>query len=116
MLEATREFADEARPIFVYFHTTWCGYCRQFESALLSAPEVRDYVDSIVAVRIDMEKGPVEAQLARRYGVRGTPALFVHSSESKTVSRVQRIDVVDGKPVLKSPAAFVDVLKQAGAR
>ena len=116
MLAATKAYDAEAKPIFVYFHTTWCGYCRQFERELLSVPEVSDYMGSILAVRIDMEKGPSEMALARRYGVRGTPALFVHSAESKTVSRVERIELVNGRPRLKSAGAFIDAIKQAGAR
>lgn len=116
MYEASRLYDERAQPIFVYFYTDWCGYCRQFERELLSSSQVDEYLDDIVAVRINPESGPVEAAIGQRYRVNGFPALFVHSSESKTISRVERMEIIDGRPSLKSPGAFIDVLKQAGAR
>ncbi|HVS12490.1 MAG TPA: thioredoxin family protein [Thermoanaerobaculia bacterium] len=116
MLEAARRFEQEARPMFVYFYTDWCPYCRQFERDLLSADLVEDYIDGIVAVRVNPENGPAEAEISRRYGVQGFPMLFMLSPGSKTWSRVERIELKDGRPVLKQPGAFVDTLKQASAR
>ena len=115
MLEAAKEYEKGEKPIFVYFYTDWCGYCRQFERELLSSDEVSDYMSSILAVRVNPESGRGEAELGRRYGVNSFPALFVHSSESKTITRVQRMELVDGRPKLLSPGAFIDVVKQAGA-
>jgi thiol:disulfide interchange protein len=116
MAEAARLFEQEARPIFVYFYTDWCPYCRQFERELLSHDLVEDYVDGIVAVRVNPENGPSEAEISRRYGVQGFPMLFMLSPESKSWSRVERMEMKDGRPVLKQPGAFVDALKQASAR
>ncbi len=115
MLEAAQEYEKGEKPIFVYFYTDWCGYCRQFERELLGSDEVADYMSSILAVRVNPESGRGEAELGRRYGVSSFPALFVHSSESKTITRVQRMEMVDGRPKLLSPDAFIDMIKQAGA-
>jgi thiol:disulfide interchange protein len=116
MVEAARLFEEEARPIFVYFYTDWCPYCRQFERELLSTEAVEDYIDGIVAVRINPENGPTEAEMSRRYGVQGFPMLFMLSAESGSWSMVERVELRDGRPVLKQPGAFVDTLKQASAR
>lgn len=116
MIEAARLYQEEARPIFVYFYTDWCPYCRQFERELLSSEQVEDYIEGIVAVRINAEKGPAEAEISRRYGVRGFPALYMLSSESGSWTMVERIEIEDGRPKLKAPGAFVDTLKQASAR
>ncbi len=116
MLAAAQEFDSKPRPILVYFYTDWCGYCRQFERELLSTRDVGDYLDGILAVRINPESGPENAALGRRYGVRGYPGLFVHSAESRSISQIDRVDVVDGRPVMKTPSAFIDTVKQAGAR
>lgn len=107
---------EQRKPLLLYFYTDWCGYCRQFERELLTQTELRDYLASIVAVRINPESGPAEAAMAHRYGVRSFPSLFVHSGESKAVSRVDRVELVRGRPVLMAPAKFIDVIKTAGAR
>jgi thiol-disulfide isomerase/thioredoxin len=116
MIEAARRFEQEPAPIFVYFYTDWCPYCRQLERELLSSELVADFLEGVVAVRINAEGGPAEQEIARRYGVRGYPALFMLSSESRTWSVVERMELEDGRPKLKEPGAFVDTLKQASAR
>jgi thiol:disulfide interchange protein len=116
LTEALRRSEAERKPLLLYFYTDWCGYCRQFERELLTEPELADYLKSIVAVRVNPEAGPAEAVLARRYGVHSFPTLFVHSGESPVVSQIDRVRVVDGRPVLMSPGLFIDVVKTAGAR
>jgi thiol:disulfide interchange protein len=114
--EALRRGEEQRKPVLVYFYTDWCGYCRQFEQQLLSEPELDEYLDSIVTVRVNPEAGPDEAAVARRYGVQSFPSLFVHSGESPVVSQVDRVRIVDRRPVLMTPAQFIDVIKTAGAR
>lgn len=116
LTEGIRRGAAEHKPVLLYFYTDWCGYCRQFERELLSDPELQDYLDSIVAVRVNPEAGQAEALLGRRYGVNSFPALFVHSGESPVISKIERMHIVDGRPVLMSAARFIDVIKTAGAR
>lgn len=118
MVEASRLFKEESKPIFVYFYADWCGYCRQFERELLSTEPVEDYFDGgdVVAVRINGERGPAEIEISRRYGVRGYPALFMLNGESGRWTMVDRMVLEDGQPVLKEPGAFVDTLKQASAQ
>lgn len=114
--EALRVASEQSKPLFLYFYTDWCPYCRQFESGLLSTPELDDYVDGIVAVRVNPESGPDEAMLARRYRVYGYPTLYVLNPESRTMMQVERVEVVDGRPVLMTPEAFIGVLESAAGR
>ena len=116
MLEATQQYEVDPKPILLYFYTDWCGYCRQFERELLTSKELQNFLeDEVIAVRINPERDN-GARISRRYGVRGFPALFVHSSESKVISRVDRMKVVEGRPQLMTPAEFIDVVRQAGSR
>lgn len=114
--EALRRGEEQRKPVLVYFYTDWCGYCRQFEQQLLSERDLDEYLDSIVTVRVNPEAGPEEAAVAQRYGVRSFPSLFVHSGESPVVSQVDRVRIVDRRPVLMTAAEFIDVIKTAGAR
>lgn len=116
MREAMRLYEEQGRPIFVYFYTDWCPYCRQFERELLSEDYVREYLGGVIKVRINPEKGPGELMISQHYGVRGYPALFMHSSRSKVMSAINRLAIEDGQPRLLEAEEFVDVLRQAAER
>ncbi len=112
----TLEEGDHTVPMVVYFYTDWCGYCRQFERELLGKEKVRGYFEDLLAVRINPEKGDQERQVAEYYGVNGYPAFFVHSSRSRTLSRVERMVVENGQPRLKSEDEFLRAVAEAAAR
>jgi len=116
MREAMRLYEKESRPIFVYFYTDWCPYCRQFESELLSEDYVQQYLGGVIKVRINPEKGPGELMISRHYGVQGYPSLFMHSSRSKVMSAISRLAIEDGQPRLLEAEEFVDVLREAAER
>jgi thiol-disulfide isomerase/thioredoxin len=116
MLEAMRQHEERGRPILVYFYTDWCPYCRQFENELLSEDYVEEYLEGVIKVRINPEKGAAESMISRHYGIRGFPALFVHSGRSKVVSTVDRLAVENGQPRLLEAEEFVDVLREAAER
>jgi thiol-disulfide isomerase/thioredoxin len=102
-------------PLVVYFYTDWCGYCRQFERELLGTDPVKKYFEEVLTVRINPESGPQEREIASYYGVSGYPSFFVHSGRSKTLSAIDRMKMEGGRPVLKSPAEFIDTVRAAGA-
>jgi thiol-disulfide isomerase/thioredoxin len=106
----------EAPPLVVYFYTDWCGYCRQFERELLGTDPVKTYFKDVLAVRINPESGPREREIANYYGVSGYPSFFVHSNRSKTLSRIERMKVENGQPVLQSPDEFIQTVRSAGER
>ena len=103
-------------PMVVYFYTDWCGYCRQFERELLGTPAVKKYFEDVLAVRINPESGAQEREIASYYGVSGFPAFFVHSGRSRTLSRVERMRVEQGKPRLMTPEEFIEAVRTAGDR
>jgi thiol:disulfide interchange protein len=116
MREAMRLQEEQGRPIFVYFYTDWCPYCRQFEKELLSKDYVQQYLGGVIRVRVNPEKGPGELMISRHYGVQGYPALFMHSSRSKVLSAINRLAIEDGQPRLLEAEEFVDVLREAAER
>jgi len=64
-------------PLVVYFYTDWCPYCRSLDNQYLPSQPVRDYLRTVVKVRINPEHGRAERELANRYGVSGYPSYFI---------------------------------------
>lgn len=116
LYEAIRSVESEPRPMVVYFYTDWCGYCRQFERELLSHGDVTGYLADALTVRINPEQGRRERQIADYYGVHGYPGFFVRGQRSKTLARVERMKIVDGRAQLLSPQEFVTACRQATTR
>ncbi|HET6862121.1 MAG TPA: thioredoxin fold domain-containing protein [Pyrinomonadaceae bacterium] len=68
---------ESNEPLIVYFYTDWCPYCRSLDNQYLPSQPVRDYLRTVVKVRINPEHGRAERELAVRYGVTGYPSYFV---------------------------------------
>ncbi len=116
LYEAIRAIEEKPQPMVVYFYTDWCGYCRQFERELLGTPEVKEYFSNVLTVRINPESGAQERQVADYYGVHGFPGFFVHSGSSKTLSKVERMVLEDGRPRIMAPGEFIDAVETAASR
>jgi thiol-disulfide isomerase/thioredoxin len=63
-------------PLMVYFFADWCQYCRAFERDVLFRGEVERELRAI-KVRVNAEASPAEKALARRFGVRRYPEVFL---------------------------------------
>ena len=110
---AVEEARRLQRPLFVYFRTDWCPYCKQFEEGLLASKEVKRYVDDIVKVTINPELGPEENRIASTYGVRGFPAIFMHPPVLGEPRQVRRTVMRNGKVGLQTPDEFIETLARA---
>lgn len=75
--QAVEEQKATRAALFVYFHTSWCGFCRRVDSDYLPSPEMQGFLSEVVKVSVDAEGGDAERRLASRYGVNGFPAIFV---------------------------------------
>jgi thioredoxin-related protein len=116
LIEALESVVQKEQALAVYFYTDWCGYCRQFERELLGNPEVKAFLGDGLAVMINPEKGDKEQQISRYYGVTGFPAFFVRNRSSNTLTRVNRMKMVNGRPQLLSPTEFIAACRDAEAR
>jgi protein disulfide-isomerase len=74
----------------------WCGYCFQFDRAILSQPQFKDYASkNLVLMEVDfpvrkaqtVETRKQNLELKQRYQVEGFPTLIVLNGEGKTVWR-----------------------------
>ncbi|HVR96560.1 MAG TPA: thioredoxin family protein [Thermoanaerobaculia bacterium] len=111
--QALAEAKAYNKPLVVYFYTDWCPYCREFNSKLLSTPEVQDHLRHFAVVRINPEKGMEEKRIARQYRIGGYPSFFVHPNSSQQPKPVDRMTLAGPQRRLQTPQEFVETLKQA---
>ncbi len=66
----------EDRLIFIDFWTDWCGWCKRLDADTFSDDAVVEEMKDILCYSVDAES-ETGAPLARRYNVRGFPALIL---------------------------------------
>jgi len=76
------------KPVIVYFHTAWCGYCRQLDKDVFSSSTFSQRYGSALKVSINPEKGRSEAAIARQFGIHGFPTVFVMTSKGTSAAIV----------------------------
>lgn len=102
--QALKEHKRTRKPLAVYFYTDWCGYCKKFEKNTLPRSNVKQYMNSIIKVRINPDKGTREKSLARQYSVGGYPSFFMVSGKRGTRKKIYG---------LFDPASFIKACKRA---
>jgi hypothetical protein len=75
-------------PLIVYFHTDWCTWCRRLDEEFLAHDDVAGWLNRAQRVEINPEHGDAELALAREFGIRGYPGLFVLRPGSDDPRRV----------------------------
>ena len=97
----------------VYFYVDWCPYCAELDKKILASPEVRQYLDQILYVSINAEKGQKEKALFARLGGTGYPYFLVVSKGLDQAQKIRAHSRENNRWVLLSPAGFVEACKKA---
>lgn len=114
--KAVQEARASRKPLAIYFYTDWCGYCRRLERDVLRQAPMRDLLPSVVAVKINPEKGPEEAELGRRYGVGGYPAFFISHPTTGRREPIGNATLAGGVERLRTAEEFARACREAAGR
>lgn len=72
----------EKRPVFLYFHADWCGYCKKMERETFKNPLVSAHLNAgFIAIKVDYDH---EKEIANKLGVRGLPTVFIMDAKGES--------------------------------
>lgn len=85
--EALKRSETEKKPIFVVFHTSWCGTCKKLKaSTLQDADAAKFYKENFISLSLDAESGQGEI-LAKQWGVKAYPSFVFTDAQGKVLYR-----------------------------
>jgi hypothetical protein len=64
-------------PLVVYFYVDWCPYCHALEQEYFPSAPVREYLSSVIKIKINPELSRADHELGRAFGIGGYPSFFV---------------------------------------
>jgi len=105
-ISSMRKQKESAKPIALFFYTDWCPNCKKLREEILSTPEVQAFMNDLLPVRINPEKGPLENQLSEEFGVFGYPTVIIIPGVDKKPVVIKRTNNI-------SPAQFIQQCRQA---
>jgi len=81
--------AAEDKPMVVYFWTTWCTYCEDYNREVYSDPAVQSELDDFVKVAVNLDSdAPEAARVQRKYNVDYPPQHVVVSPDGEVLVRI----------------------------
>ena len=83
---ALQKAKSQNKPILVDFYTDWCGWCKKLDRDTYSDKRVNELALQFVCVKVDGDKN---ADLLRKYNVRGFPYTLFLASDGKVVDMIR---------------------------
>ncbi len=72
--------------LMVDFYTDWCGWCKKLDNETYKDPDVIQYSQKFVCVKIDGDKDKMSVS---RYRVDAFPAIYFLDSDGNIISKVR---------------------------
>lgn len=95
--EILKKAQTENKHIFIDFYAVWCGPCKLLEKNTYTDEKVVEFLNSIVAVKYDAEKGE-GLELARKFKVKAYPTLILLDAKGTEIDR--HLGYLDGETFL----------------
>ena len=97
LAQAKNQSAKTGKLIFIDCYTDWCGPCKRMAATSFKDDKVgRIFNDKFINLKIEMEKNPDGAVLARMYKVRAYPTLLVIDGKGNLVKKLVGMQSRDG--------------------
>ncbi|MFB6109624.1 MAG: thioredoxin family protein [Halodesulfurarchaeum sp.] len=103
--EAMQIAESKDKPVLVYFWTTWCTYCEDYNEHVYTDPAVQSELDQFVLLAINLDSGrPAATRLVKRYNVNYPPQHVVLTPDGRVVRKL---------PGYAPRAEFLSYLREA---
>lgn len=79
---------EENKPVLVYYWTTWCTYCEEYDRNHYQDDEIRDALDEYVLLAINIDEPGPGAQLAAEHEATYPPQHVVMTPEGEEIRRL----------------------------
>lgn len=84
--EALEASKAEGKPVFIDFHTSWCGPCKMMARDIFPLKAVGEYMNSaFINIKLDAEKEGKEQ--AKLYKIEAYPTMIIVDAEGKEIFR-----------------------------
>ena len=93
---------SENKHVFIDFYTTWCGPCKKLEEVTYQDAKVVDFLNKIIAVKWDAEKGDGET-LAKKFNIGAYPTLILLGPDGKEIDDSARLPASRSRELHDSP-------------
>jgi thiol:disulfide interchange protein len=87
--EAEQLASEQDRPIVVYFWTTWCTYCEDYNQYVYSDSEVQAELDDFVTVAVNLDSDEGEyGRLQQQYNANYPPQHVIITPEGEQLVKI----------------------------
>lgn len=86
--EAMNIAQEENKPVLVYYWTTWCTYCQEYDENHYKDDEVREELDEYVLLAINIDEPGAGEELAAEHDATYPPQHVIMSPEGEEIRRL----------------------------
>ncbi|MFW5918075.1 MAG: thioredoxin family protein [Haloferacaceae archaeon] len=87
--EATELAVEEERPVLVYFWTTWCTYCEDYNQNAYQDSAVMERLDEFVLLAVNLEEDkPGTNELQREYDANYPPQHVAITPDGEVLTEI----------------------------